>query len=461
MQWQTFAMLLFTSGVQAQSLPELDNIARAMGGKDRVLGVRTLLIEGRGDLLYFGQTYTPYANTSFAVTKLTRAYDFANRRWRFEQTREARYLNPMPPAQRIRTGLDGVVGYNVIGDAVMSSVPTSTSVTRLDEFVYHPIGFLQAAYRVGNTVKYDGRARRVELRVDDRTYTMQVNARTHLPTRISRVVDHPMLGDVELETEFIEWAPMAGLTLPTRIVQRQLRWTLSDYRITSAQTNVDLGNLSATDSVRTVAAALTASPPPRFSVTVDSVAPGVWILDSGLYHTIAVEQSDKVVLIEAPESDGRTLAAIAKAREKWPNKSLGPLVNSHHHFDHAGGVRAAISEGLSIITHEGNRDFIETFVYARPHRINPDALARNQRALSLVSVRDKLVMNDPVRPVEVYEATGTTHSGSALLVYVPAARVLIQGDLEMPELVANVRRLGLDVDVLIGLHDRPARWPKA
>jgi hypothetical protein len=59
-------------------------------------------------------------------------------------------------------------------------------------------------------------------------------------------------------------------------------------------------------------------------VAVDSVAPGVWILDSGLYHTIAVEQSDKIILIEAPDGDARTLAAIAKARERWPHNSWVP-----------------------------------------------------------------------------------------------------------------------------------------
>jgi glyoxylase-like metal-dependent hydrolase (beta-lactamase superfamily II) len=287
---------------------------------------------------------------------------------------------------------------------------------------------------------------------------MHVDARTALPVRIGRLVDDPMLGDVELETHFLEWREMAGLTLPSRIVQRKARWTLAEYRITHAQTNVVLADLTASDSVRAVATAATS--PSRFTVVVDSVAPGVWILDSGLYHTIAVEQSDRIVLIEAPESDGRTLAAIAKARERWPGKQLGPVVNSHHHFDHAGGLRAAISQGLPIITHAANTEFFEEFVYPRRHTINPDALERTPKALSITSVRGKLVVEDAMRSVELYEATGAVHSGSALLVYVPAARVLIQGDLEMPELVDNVRRLGLDVDVLLGLHDRPAPWPK-
>ena len=34
-------------------------------------------------------------------------------------------------------------------------------------------------------------------------------------------------------------------------------------------------------------------------------------------------------------------------------KPLTELVVSHHHFDHTGGIRQAIAEGLTIIAHKG------------------------------------------------------------------------------------------------------------
>ena len=92
--------------------------------------------------------------------------------------------------------------------------------------------------------------------------------------------------------------------------------------------------------------------------------------------------------------EARTLAVIEQARQLQPDKLLQHLINTHHHFDYSGGVRAAVSEGLTIVTHEINREFFEDLV-ASPRTIQPDALVRNPEALNL-----ELVTAD-----EVYELT--------------------------------------------------------
>ena len=466
----------------AESPSALAAAANAMGGKERVLAVRTLIVEGSGELLYFGQTLTPYAKTTITLTAFRRSYDFANRRWLLDQTRESRYLTPMPPAMRVRIGLDGSVGYNIVGDGEMAPSTASVAAERAAEFVYHPIGFVQAAYAPGSQVSedYDGGTRRIRLDIGGKSYAMRLDGRTSLPTRISRVVDHPMLGDVTLQVELSEWRAAGELTLPMRIQQRQDRWILSDYRITSARTNADPGNLAATDSVRAAAAPDAQAGEPAVAMAVEEIAPGIWLLDGpplhgGDYHTVAIEQSDKIVLVEAPENDARTLAAIAKARELRPGKPLGPLVNTHHHFDHAGGVRAAISQGLTIITHEGNKDFYESVVYPRRHTIQPDALAKNPKPLKLTAVDGKLILRDSKRAIELYEVKGSPHSGSILIAYLPAERILIHADLDNPpgpngedpatpftaSLVETVQRLGLKVERVVGIHGRPVPWPTA
>jgi glyoxylase-like metal-dependent hydrolase (beta-lactamase superfamily II) len=460
--------------------PALDAVAQAMGGKARVLGIRTLLVEGSGTVLFFGQTLTPFAKTNITVTTFRRAYDFANRRWIAEQIRESRYLTPVPPPLRVRLGLDGDVAYNIVGDGPMARAPANVAADRSAELVYHPIGFVQAAYAEGNEVTEDrdGSEDRIHLSAGGRSYTMHLDRRTHLPTRISRRVDHLMLGDVSLDVLLSDWNEAGdGIRLPMRIAQREDRWVLSDYRFATARTNVDPGPLTATDSVR-AAVPDGSVDGPAMTIDVEEIAPGIWSLagppfNGGVYHTIAIEQSDHVALVEAPENDARTLAILARARALRPGKPLGPMVNTHHHFDHAGGVRAAISQGLTIITHEANRDFYERVVYPRPHTIQPDALQRNPRPLALRSVRGKLVLKDSLRSIELYQVRADQHSGSMLMVYLPTERVLIQADLNRapgpagddparpfaPALVESVRRWGLRVERVVGIHGPPIPWP--
>ena len=42
-----------------------------------------------------------------------------------------------------------------------------------------------------------------------------------------------------------------------------------------------------------------------------------------------------------------------------PNKPIKYLINTHHHFDHASGIRTYAAEGITIVTHEINRPYYE------------------------------------------------------------------------------------------------------
>ena len=44
------------------------------------------------------------------------------------------------------------------------------------------------------------------------------------------------------------------------------------------------------------------------------------------------------------------------------------MVNTHAHFDHAGGLRAFVAEGATIVTHEVNKPYYEK-IWANPHTL--------------------------------------------------------------------------------------------
>ena len=198
------------------------------------------------------------------------------------------------------------------------------------------------------------------------------------------------------------------------------------------------------------------------SVTVEEVTSGVWYLAGQSHHSVLVELAEYLVLIEAPQHDARTLAVIDTARELRPDKPLRYVINTHHHFDHSGGIRAAVSEGVIVITHELNRPFIEDIV-ARQHTITQDALARNPQPLVIETVpgSDRYVLDDGERSLEIYPILDDLHSDSFLMVYLPGDRLLVEADAFVPgarvapfaaNLLKNIEARELRVDRVLALH---------
>jgi len=463
------ALALTTTSLRAQGSPALELVARAMGGKDRVLAVRTIVVEGPGDNFNFGQNLTPDAALPrYEVTQSRRAIDFANKRWQLDQTREPRFLTGNAAPQRQRFGIDGDVAYNIGNDGAMARVGGQTAADRANELLDHPIGFLQAAFASGAQVTDEqprGDTQLIRLTSGGNAYAMIIDPATMLPLRTQRMTDNAMLGDITFGSEFADWRDIDGMKLPMRVSQKlDGRWVITDMRYTSARVNTDAGDLSASPELRSQT-----PPAPVVNVTVEDIAPGVWYLNGQSHHSVAIETSNAIVLVEAPQNDARTLAVIEKARSLRPGKPVTLVINTHHHFDHSGGVRAAISQGLTVLTQQGNRDFYERTVFPRRHTIAPDALAQSPKPLHIMSVGDKYVRRDTLRTLEVYRIDGSQHSGSMVVVYLPAEKLLIEADLYNPpapnattvgpfpfaaNLLENIQRRGLLVERIVPIHGR-------
>jgi glyoxylase-like metal-dependent hydrolase (beta-lactamase superfamily II) len=288
---------------------------------------------------------------------------------------------------------------------------------------------------------------------DGVTGTLAIDS-TGLPRYVATKAYHPNLGDVVYTTSFADYQDVNGLKLPAQISTKIDDFTLVETRASKQSIDGEVGDLT----VPTAAAAAPAPAP--VTVTVEQVAPGVWLLAGQSHHSVVVDFSDHRVLIEAPLSEARTLAVIAKAREIEPKKPLTKFVTTHHHFDHTAGLRAAISEGLTVITHSGNKAFVEAMA-ARPHTIQPDALAKNPKPVTVETVDGELELKDAVGNVKLYHVVGSPHSDTMLMAYIPKSRLLVEVDVFSPgaavhpyaaNLIENITRAKLTVDRIVPLH---------
>jgi hypothetical protein len=292
--------------------------------------------------------------------------------------------------------------------------------------------------------------------------TLAVDPTTKLPSHISRRSSDPNWGDIVIETTLSDYQDVNGLKLPSRFVTKQDQWTMADIRASRTTLDADMADLAASDAVK---AASLPTPAP-ITVTVEEVGRGIWWLAGGSHHSVLFEFDDHTTLFEVPLDDRRTQAVIARARALVPGKPLTHAVVSHHHLDHAGGFRAAVAEGLTIITQKGNEAFLRD-IATRPHTFVPDALEMAKKEPKFEWVDEELTLKDKTNEVVLYKANGNIHTGLLLFGWVPRDRMLVQADfydagwLQHPwgdNFIENVRARRLNVDRDVPIHGPIQKW---
>ena len=455
--------LLFGAATCARGTPEqqfTSDAMQAVGGRSRVEAVKTVVAQGEGVNYNLGQDMRPEADTQqFAVTNYTRQIDVANSRQRVEQTRTPKFgyfQGPQPQTQV--QGLDGAVAYNINAQGQPSRVSPLGETDRQHEFYHHPLTLLRATLdpqtSVGN-VRLVGTARQADITTAaGPVLTMAIDA-AGMPLSIASKAYHPNLGDVVMTTTFGGYDEVNGVRLPTQFTTTVDEFTTAQYRITSQSLNGEVGDIAAPAAIAGARPA-----PPAIDVTAQPVGKGVWLMGGGSHHSALIEFGDHLMLIDAPQSEARTLAVIAKAKETVPNKPLTQLVTTHHHFDHTAGLRAAIAEGMNVITHAGNEDWVKRMA-SRPHTLQPDTLAQKPTRLVVETVGDDKAYSEPSMTVQLFHVAGNPHSDTMLMAYIPRERLLIEVDAFSPgagphlyaaNLLENIQKRNLRVDRIVPLH---------
>jgi len=441
----------------------IEDVATALGGESAIAAVDTLTMEAEGRMLNLGQDLTPESATmEFDISDYRLAADLTNNTSRTELTRTPlfEYFRGRDP-MRLVSGIDGDVAYDIGPDGSARRAHDVVAADRRSSYYHHPLPLLRAVLlntaTVGN-IRGEGRLTLADVTTQSgKAFTLAIDSSTKLPDHIRSTDHHSYLRDIVRKTEFSDYIVVGDVTLPSVLSQSFDEFHVFRIRATAMNVNVSVNDASAPPEVIS-ASPITGTAPAQ--VTAEQLGAGVWLLAGQSHHSVLFEFSDHLKLLEAP-NETRTLAVIAKARELVPGKPLTHVINTHHHFDHSGGLRTAVSAGLTVITQAANESFYRRMA-EQPSTLVPDTLSRAPRAIEIEVVDEKAIYSDESMTVELYHVAGSEHSSSILMTYLPEQRLLIEADLYnpgrttpqlfAPNLLDNIQKYGLDVDRVAPIH---------
>jgi hypothetical protein len=236
-------------------------------------------------------------------------------------------------------------------------------------------------------------------------------------------------GEAAIETEFVDYRSLNGIDMPTRRITRIAGEITQDYRYESVEADYRVPD------------ALVHAPPgfaeskAASSEAVHTLAPGVWRIGPGT-AVLAVAFRDHVMVIDAGGNAADTVARLAQLA---PGKPLRYVVPTHHHDDHAGGVRVFSGAGATVVTTPKNTAFMKS--------LGATAVETLQGS--------RRVFSDADQTVELHDIGPGPHAEEMLVAWLPAVGILFQADLITASPSGDVSRGGNNETTL-----HFARWLK-
>jgi glyoxylase-like metal-dependent hydrolase (beta-lactamase superfamily II) len=427
--------------------------------------VQSIQYSGTGKLDTFGQSYTPTAPWPVTnITSYTKTIDYASKSAKEELTR----VEPTPPVRgggRPFGGEDKQV--NLVSGQFAWDQPGNAPVPQLGaaaerqlQIWLTPSGFLKAAMENNATMRKGTVGTVITFKTGKFTVNGTIDA-DNMVTRTETWLPNPDVGDMAVETVFSGYKDFGGVKFPTTIVQSQGGFPVLELTVTNVKANPGLA-ISVPDSVKSASV-----PPVR--VVSQKLGEGVWFMGGGSHNSVLVEFPTYLAMIEAPLGDARSMAVMAEAHKLVPDKPIKYLINSHHHFDHFAGVRAYVAAGATVITSEMNVASYQK-LFAAPHTLDPDELAKNPKKAEIIPVKEKYVLSEGDRSIEIYHVDGDMHNGDIMMMYLPKDKILVEADDFTPDapgvpaptgprpkifednLKKQLLRLKLDVATIAPLH---------
>ena len=486
-----FFLLIGTVPAQTQSSDAkalLEAAAKAMGGIQALRSLKNQVVESEGKQFDSSSTPRPGGATRQITTfRYTLTRDVTQPRVKLEWDGQSLGRNE---AVRWIEVIDGSVGLLLEGGSggKQSRLHPARLATRLREEKRSAARIILVALEEKSLTRLadaemDGiRHHVLAFKDNGDEFRLYLDPKTKLPAEVEIMEDDPLEGDSKFTLRYGDWRKVDGLMLPFNLRYELNGKPLQEEQIKSVRNNVPLGldTFSVPEPIRNEKADakpiasqwllrrvagnvsyqdLGRNPPVEFV----QLAEGVYQIQGTSHNTVIIEMRDHLVAVEGPLYEERSYPVIKAVKERFPNKPIRYVIPTHHHLDHAGGIRGYMAEGAIVVA-----PFIATQFYTRvakaPHTLRPDSLQRNGMAVVIESYGGgRRILTDGSREIDIYPLP-TSHAEDLQVIYLPREKIVIEADHVSPrkgqvrpapllkEFVQGIDKLGLDVTTVAGIH---------
>ncbi len=490
----------------AQQSADIELVNRALtslGGVEAVRALRSASLKGTVKHWEPEQSHVPGGEMRFAAeSSFDLTLDFANQRARTDW--EKKFAYPAPRMFKYTEVVTPEAGYVIGIDSngrnaqslqmkppahTMSGVRLTASQRELRrmspalllEMRGNPSRVQRVANITAGNVSYPALSYNAGLY----TFIVMFDAQTGLPARVRTLDFDNMWGDVNFDLVLSDWKPLGDVRIAASQRYELNGRTVADVRLTQVVANPALNpaGMAIPENMRVTAARpATANVPYQWVIRrqfigtyLDSdnasydtlaanaglrlheLAPGVQHVVGGSHNALVVDMRDHLIVFDAPVSDWQSNWTIAAAQARYGAKQIRYLVLTHHHMDHAGGLRRYLAQGATLVVGRGTAAHYRRLL-AAPATRNPDLAAYNFAKTEIIEVADRYVMNDGRREVSAHIAENP-HVEGMLIGYVADARIGFVVDIWSPRAASLPNQITTPLAALVNATRRAGISP--
>ena len=271
------------------------------------------------------------------------------------------------------------------------------------------------------------------------TFLILFDPMTHLPAAIRTRDDDNMAGDSNFDLVLEGWMPAGGVQVATSLSYRINGTEVARLNYATVTPNPAI----ASDAFAVPEQVMAAAKPPatenvpyqwvlrRLFLTrlTDSdaiiypdggglslveLAPNVQHVQGGTANNLIVAFKDFLVVFDAPYGELQSRWTIDAAKAKYPGKPIRYIVLTHHHMDHAGGLRTYVADGATVVVPSETVDYFQKVVSA-PHTVVPDDLQKKPRTPVIYGVFENMTIKDETAELRLYNMSGASSATAARL----------------------------------------------